>query len=696
MKYLACLYTLLVMNTVSFSQSGDSARAVKVLGRAQQDRILLRWAVTDPVSWQYANKYGYKVERFTILRDGKLLKVPVRKVLTETPLRPAAQQAWESAIDRNDYAAVAAQSIFGDSFEVSPAKKSAKQDMNLMDIVNKSNEMEQRFSFALFAADHSYEAAVLSGLALTDSSVLKNEKYFYKIYTLVPANLVKIDTGAFYVGLADYADLPQPADLMAAFSNRQVKLQWPVNYLQNVYVSYVVERSEDHGKSYTPINDKPFLNTQNSREAAGNFMKLDSIDNNKEYYYRVRGTTPFGEAGPPSDAVKGMGVDPLTCDLAIHQHQVDEKNKTILLRWTLDCKSDVKVQGYEVQRSSAADGVFKMLNNTLLPPVVHEFKDNSPLPTNYYKIIVKGNNGQQRSSFPVLIQLADSIPPGAPINLKIAIDTTGIVKLSWQSNTEPDLLGYRVFRSNFANDEYAQITVSALKANAFKDSINLKTLTKKIYYKVAAVDTRFNMSAYSIPVDIVKPDIVPPVPPVFRSVKSITQGVELTWIASSSEDVQYTVLLRRHKHSVEWNELVRVNKDSVTYTDKIPDARNEYQYKLIAVDDAGNESVSSKALWGKRLDNGTRPVIKDLKAEIDRVQKQVKLKWVYEQERIAKYSIYRASNNEPLTLYKSIPADSRGFIDTGLTMTTVYHYRVKAVFKDGAESSFSDELKVEY
>jgi hypothetical protein len=43
-----------------------------------------------------------------------------------------------------------------------------------------------------------------------------------------------------------------------------------------------------------------------------------------------------------------------------------------------------------------------------------------------------------------------------------------------------------------------------------------------------------------------------------------------------------------------------------------------------------------------------------------------------------------------------MPAVSQGFIDTGLTMETIYHYRVKAVFKDGAESPFSDEVKIEY
>lgn len=695
MKRLVWIYIFFLVSTTGYTQSVDSVRAVRVLGRAQKEKILLRWGVTDPISWQYANKYGYKVERYTILRDGKLLKKPERKVMTPAPLRPAPQAAWEKVIDRNDYAAIAAQSIFGESFEVNPVNKKGK-DLSIVELINQVTEVEQRFSFALFAADHSYEAAILSGLALTDSSVRKNEKYFYKIFTVVPPNLIKIDTGAFYIGLADHADLPKPEDLSSEFRDRQIKLRWPVKYLRSIYVSYTIERSEDKGKTYKRVNDKPFLNTNSSREEDDYFIKLDSIENNKEYYYRVRGNTPFGEMGPPSEPVKGMGIDPLSCSIAINDNRVDDKNKSVFLRWVTECSGAGVIRGYEVQRSPSESGEFKTIHDKMLAADVHEYMDRMPMSTNYYRVIVKGNNGQQRISFPVLIQLADSIPPAAPLGIKILIDTAGIVQLSWQPNMERDLLGYRVFRSNFANDEYSQITVSPVLASAYRDTINLKTLTRKIYYKVTAVDTRFNMSEYSVPVDIVKPDILPPVPPVFREVKSLKDGALLVWIPSSSEDVKQTVLFRKHKYSNDWTELIRLPKDSVGYKDKIQDVRNEYQYQLVAIDEAGNRSIPSKPVWGKRLDDGIRPALKDLKAEIDRTQKQISIRWSYTQERVSKYIIYRAQNAEPLMLYKTVPGDSFGVIDTGLTMATTYRYRVKVVFKDGGESPFSEELKVEY
>jgi fibronectin type 3 domain-containing protein len=189
---------------------------------------------------------------------------------------------------------------------------------------------------------------------------------------------------------------------------------------------------------------------------------------------------------------------------------------------------------------------------------------------------------------------------------------------------------------------------------------------------------------------------VAPVPPVFTGVRSQPGGVALTWVRSSSEDVREQVLLRKHKYSTQWTELARFAKDSVTYTDKIPDPRNEYQYRLVAVDESGNRSIPSNPVTGKSLDTGSRAVVKGLRAEVDRTEKSIRLHWTYTQDRLSKYVIYRAKNDEQMSLYKSVPADSQGLIDTGVSMNTNYRYRVKAVFKDGAESPFSEEIKVEY
>lgn len=52
----------------------------------------------------------------------------------------------------------------------------------LQGIVNKSQESEQRFAYALMAADLDFEVAKLAGWAYVDKDVKPSERYLYTIY----------------------------------------------------------------------------------------------------------------------------------------------------------------------------------------------------------------------------------------------------------------------------------------------------------------------------------------------------------------------------------------------------------------------------------------------------------------------------------------------------------------------------------
>ena len=85
-------------------------------------------------------------------------------------------------------------------------------------------------------------------------------------------------------------------------------------------------------------------------------------------------------------------------------------------------------------------------------------------------------------------------PPAAPVGLKGRIEKTGLVYLSWDANKEDDVKGYKVYFANAADHVFTQITTEPDSLNNFVDSITLKTLTKDIWYKIAAVDYNNNHS----------------------------------------------------------------------------------------------------------------------------------------------------------------------------------------------------------
>ncbi len=686
MRGIFGIFLILTFVRVVDGQDQTSAK-VHLVGRAEQNAIVLRIAPGSPALWELGNKYGYIVERFTVTRDKQYLGSREREVLTPKPLKPLPMAEWEAMSLNNPYAEIAVEAIYGETFEVS-----SNFGQDIMEMYNKAKELESRFSFALFSADISQEVSQASGLYLKDTDVRKNEKYLYRVYSAVPQNLIKSDTGFVYLGLADYAPLPEIRDMKAQFSDHLAMVSWSTRYAQSFYSAYWIERSED-GKVFSRTSELPYVNTFAEDKAdPGVGYKLDSLkENNKTYYYRVVGISPFGITGPPSEVVKGEGSQELGVAAAIRRIEFIN-NQTDLL-WDFPKEKETAITGFEVERSSQHDKNFKSIS-ALLTPGTRTFRDLKPASTNYYRVKAVGKNGSKSISFPVLYQLEDSIPPLKPSGLTGFIDSSGVVTLRWNENREPDLSGYRVFRSNFQNSEFAQVTTDPVEEALFADKILLQNLSRAIYYKIQAVDTRFNPSEFSTVIKIIKPDLVPPVMPVFKSWDADKDELAITWIPSASHDVAYHNLKMKLASSANWTVTGKFTvSDKAEYLYKKL-KRGEYQFAVEAIDSSGNQSMSK--ILKVSIAGGAVKTISNIKGTADRTARQIVLSWKEVTPNAQKILIYRAEGDKPVTLYRSIPGNSLRFTDDQVAMNTVYSYYLKVVLEGGAESEFSESVKIQF
>lgn len=664
---------------------------IKVLSNAHKDSVVLRWAPSSPVSWKLLNQYGYRVERYTIIRDGAVLEEKPMAVLSEV-LKPAPQSQWEFWMDRDDMVAVAAQAIFGEEFQIDA------DQADIMQIYQKVRELESRYSFGLFAADLSAKAAQLSALGITDRNVRENEMYLYRVHSLVPAANAEIQFGFAYTGPSEAAPLPTPAPPeIETVSESSVLIRWETNALRDVYIGYYLECSEDDGKTFKKVNRVPMTIMESALNGDGTAYSAqsDTMVVNRKVMYRITGLNSFGETGPPSDLLVFTGELKFDFNPAIVKTEVIE-NSRVKLSWEFPAEGLTELKGYEIEHSDKAHEGYAVISHGLIDGGQSEFIDQSPSSTNYYRVVAVSAKGLRSQSFPHLVQLEDSIPPLPPAGLTAGIDSTGVVQLSWKNNKERDLLGYRVYRSSFKNSEFSQITVSPVEDSIYVDTINIKTLTTRIFYKIVAVDNRFNPSAYSEPVQLKLPDVIPPVPPVIRGVRSSKGGVELRWVNSSSKDVAEHRILRKHQFTVSWSAIasIKASDTARVFFDEI-DSRHRYQYALIAVDSAGLKSTMTSPVWGSALPSD-KSRIENIQGLADRENKIIRLSWSYGQSDVVKFLVYRATRDTNLSLYKSVASADQSFVDRNLAMDTEYIYRVKAVFRDGTESYFSDEVKVNF
>jgi hypothetical protein len=693
MKAPVCNSLLILMALIAgpstFSQSLDSTtnELIAIAGRPSEDSICLRWAPLNYSVWQLGNRNGYKIERYVIARNGQLLRNPERRTLNRS-IRPLPQEAWEPIVKTNKYAAIAAQALFGDRFEVDLSQS------DMFTIVNKVRENEQRFSFALFSADLSPAVAKASGLWITDAQISSGEKYLYRITINATDSL----RSSIFISPDDDYLLPSPKNLTAEFRDRFVSLRWD-KYKTNHYTAHIIERSED-GTNFVRISETPIVTVSpTAAEDTRHDYAIDSIANmTKTFYYRVKGVTAFGEESNSSDVVSGTAM-PTVIDVPYITSVESIENKFLQIHWTFPDGNNNAIKHFTLERSTESKGNFSPITPDKISPESRVYQDNAPKQINYYRLIAEGLNGDRYPSHVYFAQLVDSIPPSKPILATANIDENGVVKLSWIKNKDLDIFGYRIYKSFHRSEEPAQITAEPVESSSFTDHVNLNTLNETVYYRVMAIDQNQNHSELSEPIKVALPDLVRPQAPVLLPVKSTSSGVLLNWIRSSSHDVVRYEVYRKNTGHKQWEQIAikEIGTDTVfSHLDTGHEiGSGDHHYTVVAIDERGLESDPAHPVTGTRINSSLQPSIRWGRHNIVRDENKVTLRWINSKKDIEAFRIYKSVDSSQLLLYKTLGGDQEKMTDTFIP-GHLYKYHIMAIFKDGNKSLMSEEARFEY
>jgi hypothetical protein len=179
----------------------------------------------------------------------------------------------------------------------------------------------------------------------------------------------------------------------------------------------------------------------------------------------------------------------------------------ITLGWTaptqnVDGTSPVNIVGYNIYRSPSANQAGTLLNKT--PVNATTYADSSFEFAKEYFYFVRavsvGSGGEPVESLesPIAnVKPVDTFAPSAPASVTIAATPTTI-SLFFPPNPEPDVAGYRIYRSTDPNrprSDWEQLTRDLQKANTFIDE--RVESGKTYYYYVTATDKFGNVSAAS-------------------------------------------------------------------------------------------------------------------------------------------------------------------------------------------------------
>lgn len=241
---------------------------------------------------------------------------------------------------------------------------------------------------------------------------------------------------------------------------------------------------------------------------------------------------------------------------------------------------------------------------------VNRFVDQVPIKggTFYYTFYGLDFFGSLTESSPsVVIRFPDLEPPPAPENFRS--QTKGrLIRLSWQHSSKcSDLKDYHLFRTTQSDTDYRKIKTITANAESFSmtDSV---PFYQSYMYQLFSADEEGNLSnPIRLQVDV--PDLQPPHVPEDISVRSDSGKIILKWKKNSEKDLQGYIIYRSIDDTLSGH-FVKMSPNPLsvnTFTDVLPaNAKNNFHYKVVAVDKDLNRSAAGKII-ACRLPDLTAP-----------------------------------------------------------------------------------------
>jgi len=687
--------SLLLLNTLSPAIAQRRAAAVSpakqprptryhigALTRSCGDSVMVRWAPADALLFKAAVRSGgYALTRRTVNAD--------RSITTDfrVAVKPWTIEEWKQRVSpRDTLAGVCVQLLYGKNEPLS-----STEAVSLDKLMQQKNQNDLRMAIALVLADANPVHARGMGLGFVDKNVKRGARYVYSVTALTDTTLYPSDTAAAMVINDGPGERPAMVPVRAEAGDRTVSLVWSRALADAQFTAYYVERSTDGGKTFRRINQRPWIQPPTGKFAQV-YSFADSVAQNyRSYQYRVLGLTPFGELSTPSATVSIRGIDRTPPEAVTDVRTTHLKASQVRITWQRS-KTEGDLAGYFVAKANSTEGPFLPLTSRLLPGSQREFIDTTALPflPTYYMVVAVDTARNASRSLPAYCFFNDTKGPAKPKNLQGYIDSTGFVRIVWDRNTEPDLLGYSVIAANDPSHVFTAETPGFLAIPVFNDTTTLRTLTRKIYYRVIAYDKNRNPSEPSDILALTRPDKLRPVAPVISTYTVGDTTVTLAWSRSSSDDVARQIVLRRESAVSRWTEVKTIDKTQTSFADSGLKPNTAYSYALVAVDSAGLRSDESFPLHTKTLRLSPRP-ISDLTVRVGPDQKTVSLVWSYPRQDV-RFVVYRAMPQSGLRSYDSVNRITT--YDDNRVSAGQYEYAVRVIYPDGTESNLSNLARV--
>ena len=276
---------------------------------------------------------------------------------------------------------------------------------------------------------------------------------------------------------------------------------------------------------------------------------------------------------------------------------------------------------------------------------------------------------------------AANVALGAPTNLVATINSSTVIKLTWNDNSTSET-GFKIERSA---DKITWAVVGSVDANVKVFENSGLTPATKYYYRVRA----YNATAFSEYSNLTDPstpaaNATMAAPTNLAATGNSATVIRLTWNDNSEAETGYRI--ERSTDNANWTSVGTVGANVKVFENSGLTPATKYYYRVKAVG-ANAESTWSNVSYAVTL-AATLAAPSNLVATVNS-STVIKLTWNDNSTSETGFKIERSADKITWSVVGSVEANVKVYENTGLTPGTKYYYRVRA-FNATAFSEYSN------
>ncbi len=468
-----------------------------------------------------------------------------------------------------------------------------------------------------------------------------------------------------------------PTDLSAnAVSSSQINLSWNTN--ATFGDGYEVERADNPGGPFSKIAD---VNGQSNRSYSDQNLSATT-----QYCYRVRAKNGAGESGF-SNTVCATTQSPPTPSAPTDLSANAVSSSQINLSWNTNATFG---DGYEVERAVSPGGPFNKIadvngqNNRTFSD--QNLNDSTPY---CYRVRAKyqGRFSDFSSSACATTQAPPLTAPTAPARLTATAASSSQINLAW-ADLATNETGFELERAPAPAGPFNKI--ADLPADATRFSDFSPAASTSYCYRVRAKNSA-GPSAFTDPACATTPAPPTPIPAapsgLTATAPSSTQ-VLVSWKDNSSDETGFE-LERASSLTALFQKIADLPANTSAYTDNDRTASTAYCYRIRAKNGDKVSGYSTAACVTTPAPPATIPLAPTGLSASATSASQIVLTWVDTASDETSFDLERGTDGISFSKIADLPANANTYPDNGLSASTTYHYRIRAMNPAGP-SGFSN------